>query len=133
MSEAVFTSETQALLERAVDEANGFWHSYLGTEHILLGLLSEPGDPIAIFKECDVTLDDARDQVMEVIGRGTFAPVDETIPMTPRARNLLALALRKAHVDHRTQATPGDLAYAIVRTGGVAAIVLKKLASTRPA
>jgi ATP-dependent Clp protease ATP-binding subunit ClpA len=80
----------------AQDEARRLKHNYIGTEHILLGLLRE-GEGLAarVLESFDITLDEARAQVLRIVGEGdTFA--SGQIPFTPRAKKVLELALREA-------------------------------------
>jgi ATP-dependent Clp protease ATP-binding subunit ClpC len=80
----------------ANDEARKLNHRYIGTEHILLGLLGE-GEGVAAktLESLGISLEGVRQQVVEIIGQGQDAP-GEHIPFTPRAKKVLELSLREA-------------------------------------
>ena len=80
----------------AQEEARALQHNYIGTEHLLLGLIRE-GDGVAAkaLEAKGVTLEDTRKQVEEMIGKGTAAPTGH-IPFTPHAKQVLELSLREA-------------------------------------
>jgi len=103
-------------------------HDYIGTEHLLLGLIHQ-GDGVAAraLESLDVSLEAVRNQVEEMIGRGQGAPAGH-IPFTPRAKKVLELSLREARqLEHRYIGTEHIL-LGLVREGkGVAAQVLEKL------
>jgi ATP-dependent Clp protease ATP-binding subunit ClpC len=91
-----FTERSRQVLVLAQDEARHFKHNYIGTEHILLGLLRE-GDGLAaqVLAGFDVTLDEVRSQVARLVGEGDEIASGQ-IPFTPRAKKVLELALREA-------------------------------------
>ena len=103
-------------------------HNYIGTEHILLGLLHE-GEGVAAqaLEKLGVPLQEVRDQVVKWIGRGQEAPTGH-IPFTPRAKKVLELSLREAlNLGHNYIGTEHIL-LGVVREGeGVAAQILLKL------
>src|SRR5258708_24740445 len=91
-----FTNRARHVVVLAQEEARGLQHNYIGTEHILLGMLGEPGGVAA--QDLDrfgVTLGGAREEVKGIIGTGKGA-VSGHIPFTPRAKKTLELALREA-------------------------------------
>jgi len=91
-----FTDRARRVVVLAQEEARGLNHPYIGTEHILLGLIQErEGVGAQALINNGVSLEVARDQVREVIGQGTGAPPDH-IPFTPRAKKVLELSLREA-------------------------------------
>src|SRR5437667_6572032 len=103
-------------------------HNYIGTEHILLGLIHE-GEGIAskALLSLNVSLEAVRRQVEEVIGRGGSPPGGH-IPFTPRAKKVLELSLREAlQLGHNYIGTEHILLGVIREGEGVAAQVLQKL------
>ena len=123
-----FTDRARRVIILAQSEARLLNHNYIGTEHILLGLVQE-GEGIAAkaLESLDVPLQTVRDQVTELIGRGQEPPTGH-IPFTPRAKKVLELALREAlNLGHNYIGTE-HLLLGLVREGeGVAAQILKKL------
>ena len=103
-------------------------HNYIGTEHLLLGLVRE-GDGFAAraLVSLDISLDAVRQQVREIIGQGQAAPTGH-IPFTPRAKKVLELSLREAlQLGHNYIGTEHILLGLIREGEGVAAQVLQKL------
>src|SRR5262249_60813160 len=92
-----FTDQARRVVVLAQDEARLLGHGYIGTEHILLGLLAE-GDGLAAqaLNSLDIRLDAAREQVAEIIGEGSSQPPSGHIPFTPRTKKVLELSLREA-------------------------------------
>jgi len=91
-----FTDRARRVVVLAQEEARRLDHNYIGTEHILLGLIRE-GDGAAAqaLESLGISLDAARQQVEEFVGRGQVAPSGH-IPFTPRAKKVLELSLREA-------------------------------------
>jgi ATP-dependent Clp protease ATP-binding subunit ClpC len=80
----------------AQEEARALGHNYIGTEHILLGLLrEEQGIAARVLESLRVTLEEVRVQVARIVGRGDIVETGQ-IPFTPRAKKVLELALREA-------------------------------------
>ena len=120
-----FTDRARRVVVLAQEEARLLDHNYIGTEHILLGLLHEgTGVAARALEVCDVSLDETRTRVLEVIGTGQTAPSGH-IPFTPRAKKVLELSLREAlQLGHNYIGTEHIL-LGLVREGeGVAAQVL---------
>jgi hypothetical protein len=91
-----FTNQSRRVVVLAQEEARMLDHNYIGTEHLLLGLLNEGrGSAARALEAMDVTLQAVRDQVIEIIGRGQAQPSGH-IPFTPRAKKSLELSLREA-------------------------------------
>src|ERR1700682_6171115 len=91
-----FTDRARRVSVLAQEEARQLDHGHIGTEHLLLGLLSErDGVAAQALAAMDITLDAAQAQVEEKAGRGTAAPAGN-IPFTLRAKKTLELALREA-------------------------------------
>jgi ATP-dependent Clp protease ATP-binding subunit ClpA len=123
-----FTDRARQAVELAHDEAMRLDHSYIGTEHLLLGLIRE-GEGVAAqaLEALGISLDDVRQQVEQIIGQGQQAPSGQ-IPYTPRAKKVLELALREAkQLGHHYIGTE-HLLLGLIREGhGVAAQVLTEL------
>ena len=123
-----FTGQARRVIDLAQDEARMLNHNYIGTEHILLGLIRE-GEGVAAqaLESLGVSLDAVRLQVEEIIGRGQ-QPLPEQIPYTPRAKKVLELSLREAqHLGHHFIG-PEHILLGLIREGdGVAAQVLMDL------
>jgi ATP-dependent Clp protease ATP-binding subunit ClpC len=120
-----FTDRARRVVVLAQEEARMLNHSYIGTEHLLLGLIHE-GDGVAAkaLQSLDVSLEAVRRQVEQIIGSGSEAPAGH-IPFTPRAKKVLELSLREAlQLGHNYIGTEHIL-LGLVREGdGVAAKVL---------
>jgi ATP-dependent Clp protease ATP-binding subunit ClpC len=123
-----FTDRARRVIVLAQEEARMLNHNYIGTEHILLGLIHE-GEGIAAqaIVSLGVSLEAVRQQVEEIIGQGQSPPTGH-IPFTPRAKKVLELGLREAlHLGHNYIGTE-HLLLGLVREGeGVGAQVLGKL------
>jgi ATP-dependent Clp protease ATP-binding subunit ClpC len=123
-----FTDRARRVVVLAQEEARLLNHNYIGTEHILLGLLNE-GEGIAAkaLESLAINLSAVREQVVEIIGQGTQAPSGH-IPFTPRAKKVLELSLREAlQLGHNYIGTEHILLGLIREGEGVAAQVLQKL------
>ena len=93
-----FTERARHVVVLAQDEARGLQHNYIGTEHLLLGLLrEEEGIAARALRELDVTLDDVRSDVTSIVGVGDEPATHGQIPFTPRAKRTLDLSLRAAN------------------------------------
>jgi ATP-dependent Clp protease ATP-binding subunit ClpA len=92
-----FTERARQVVVHAQAEAHTLRHNYIGTEHILLGLLCEEEELAArVLDSLDITLDEVRAQVVRIVGRGDEQVAAGQIPFTPRAKKVLELALREA-------------------------------------
>ncbi|GAA1722581.1 ATP-dependent Clp protease ATP-binding subunit [Propioniferax innocua] len=123
-----FTDRARRVVVLAQDEARNLNHNYIGTEHILLGLIAE-GEGVAAraLESMDISLDAVREQVEEIIGHGQQSPTGH-IPFTPRAKKVLELSLREAlQLNHQYIGTEHILLGLIREGEGVAAQVLVKL------
>ena len=123
-----FTDRARRVVVLAQEEARMLNHSYIGTEHILLGLIHE-GEGVAAkaLESLSISLDGVREQVQEIIGQGQQAPSGH-IPFTPRAKKVLELSLREAlQLGHNYIGTEHILLGLIREGEGVAAQVLVKL------
>ncbi|WP_324649416.1 ATP-dependent Clp protease ATP-binding subunit [Georgenia sp. H159] len=123
-----FTDRARRVIVLAQEEARMLNHNYIGTEHILLGLIHE-GEGVAAkaLESLDISLEGVRQQVTEIIGEGQQAPGGH-IPFTPRAKKVLELSLREAlQLGHNYIGTEHILLGLIREGEGVAAQVLNKL------
>ncbi|MDP9243101.1 MAG: ATP-dependent Clp protease ATP-binding subunit [Actinomycetota bacterium] len=123
-----FTDRARRVVVLAQEEARMLNHNYIGTEHILLGLIHE-GEGVAAkaLESLNISLDAVRQQVEEIIGQGQAAPTGH-IPFTPRAKKVLELSLREAlQLGHNYIGTEHILLGLIREGEGVAAQVLQKL------
>jgi ATP-dependent Clp protease ATP-binding subunit ClpA len=123
-----FTDRARRVVVLAQDEARRLDHNYIGTEHLLLGLISEgEGVAAAALKSLGISLAPVRQQVEEIIGRGQEAPQGH-IPFTPRAKSVLELSLREAlQLGHNYIGTEHILLGLIREGDGVAGHVLVRL------
>src|ERR687887_115928 len=123
-----FTDRARRVVVLAQEEARLLNHNYIGTEHLLLGLIHE-GEGLAAksLESLGVSLEQVRAQVEEMIGVGTATPQGH-IPFTPRAKKVLELSLREAlQLGHNYIGTEHILLGLIREGEGVAAQVLQKL------
>jgi len=128
-----FTDRARRVVVLAQEEARMLNHNYIGTEHVLLGLVHE-GEGVAAkaLESLGISLEAVRQQVEEIIGQGQQAP-SVHIPFTPRAKKVMELALREAtDLGHNYIGTE-HLLLGLIREGeGVAAQVLVKLGADLP-
>jgi len=123
-----FTDRARRVVVLAQEEARMLSHNYIGTEHILLGLIHE-GEGVAAkaLESLGIQLEAVRGQVEEIIGQGSQAPAGH-IPFTPRAKKVLELSLREAlQLGHNYIGTEHILLGLIREGEGVAAQVLVRL------
>ena len=123
-----FTDRARRVVVLAQEEARMLNHNYIGTEHILLGLVRE-GEGVAAeaLESLGISLDAVRQQVEEIIGQGQEAPSGH-IPFTPRAKKVLELSLRESlQLGHNYIGTEHILLGLIREGDGVAAQVLVRL------
>jgi ATP-dependent Clp protease ATP-binding subunit ClpC len=123
-----FTDRARRVVVLAQEEARMLNHNYIGTEHILLGLIHE-GEGVAAkaLESLGISLDAVRQQVEEIIGQGQQAPSGH-IPFTPRAKKVLELADREARALGHAYVGTEHILLGLIREGdGVAAQVLVNL------
>ncbi len=128
-----FTDRARRVVVLAQEEARLLNHNYIGTEHILLGLIHE-GEGVAAraLESMGISLESVRSQVVEIIGQGSQAPSGH-IPFTPRAKKVLELSLREAlQLGHNYIGTEHILLGLIREGEGVAAQVLQQLGADLP-
>ena len=124
-----FTDRARKVVTLSQEEAKMLNHSYIGTEHILLGLVHE-GEGVAAkaLESLGITLEAIREQVVDTIGNGQQPSIAPHIPFTPRAKKVLQLSLREAlQLGHNYIGTEHILLGLIREGEGVAAQVLVKM------
>jgi ATP-dependent Clp protease ATP-binding subunit ClpC len=121
-----FTERAKQVVVLAQDEARALKHNYIGTEHILLGLLrEEEGLAARVLESLDITVEEVREQVKRLVGQGDEEIVTGQIPFTPRAKKVLELALREAlSLGHNYIGTEHVLLGVVRENQGVAARIL---------
>jgi ATP-dependent Clp protease ATP-binding subunit ClpC len=123
-----FTEKARRVIVYAQEEARMLNQNYIGTEHLLLGLIREQdGIAAKALESLNISLEDVHAQVEELIGRGTFVPTGH-IPFTPRAKKVLELSLREALQLGHSYIGTEHILLGLIREGeGVAAQVLLNL------
>jgi hypothetical protein len=117
-----FTNQSRRVVVLAQEEARMLNHNYIGTEHLLLGLLHEgKGSAARTLAAMDVTLGAARDQVVAIVGRGQ-GQLSGHIPFTPRAKKSLELSLREALQLRDGYIGTGHLLLGLIRQGDNVAV-----------
>ena len=124
-----FTPRAQKAIQLAIKEARRFNHPYIGTEHVLLGLIVlGEGVAVEVLQKLGIALDDVRIAVERMVGIGGETMTRGELPMTPRTKKVLQLAIAEARAMHQQQAGTEHLLLALIREGeGVAAQVLSAL------
>ncbi|HVH62289.1 MAG TPA: Clp protease N-terminal domain-containing protein [Candidatus Dormibacteraeota bacterium] len=127
-----FAEDAKRALTLAQEEAESAHHSYIGTEHILLGLLRvEHGTAHQVLKELGIDLESTRRTVREVIGRNERTLIQQIIP-TPRVKKVIEIAFEEARRMGSTFVDSGDLLMALSIEGeGIAAHVLQDFGADR--
>jgi ATP-dependent Clp protease ATP-binding subunit ClpC len=123
-----FTDRARRVVVQAQEEARTLNHNYVGTEHILLGLIHEgEGAGAKALESLGISLDTVRQLVQEIIGQGQHAPSGH-IPFTPQAKKVLELALPESKALGHDYIGTEHILLGLIREGdGVAAQVLVKL------
>jgi Clp amino terminal domain, pathogenicity island component len=126
-----FTDRARRVVVLAQEEARHLNHNYIGTEHILLGLIHEQeGIAARALTALDISLEAVRGEVTEIVGQGQSAPTGH-IPFTPRAKKVLELSLREALQFGHNYIGTEHILLGLIREGeGVAAQVLVKLGAS---
>ncbi len=129
-----FTDRARRVVVLAQEESQRLSHNYIGSEHLLLGLLAEQeGVAARALESLNVTLTAAREQVEEIIGPGQQTPRGH-IPFTPRAKKILELALREALTMSSQVIDTQHLLLGLIDEGdGVGAQILQRLGATTQA
>ncbi|YAL83739.1 ATP-dependent Clp protease ATP-binding subunit [Dermacoccaceae bacterium W4C1] len=129
-----FTDRARRVVVLAQEEARMLNHNYIGTEHILLGLIHE-GEGVAAkaLEALGISLEAVREQVQEIIGQGQQTQPGQHIPFTPRAKKVLELSLREGLQLGHSYIGTEHILLGLIREGeGVAAQVLVKLGADLP-
>jgi ATP-dependent Clp protease ATP-binding subunit ClpC len=123
-----FTEPARQVVVLAQDEARTLKHHYIGTEHILLGLIREQeGLGAGVLESLDIALEDVRAQVVRIVGQGDEVPTGQ-IPFTPRAKKVLDLSVREAmSLGHNSIGTEHVLLGVVRENEGVASRILLDL------
>ena len=124
-----FTPRAQQVLALARKEADRFYHNYVGTEHILLGLIKlGQGVAVSVLQKMGLDLETVRNAVEKQVGTGTETKTQGSIPYTPRVKKVLALAGKEAKALNHSYVGTEHILLGLLREGeGVAARVLKSL------
>jgi ATP-dependent Clp protease ATP-binding subunit ClpC len=123
-----FTERARQVVVLAQGEARTLRHNYIGTEHLLLGLLRDDGAAARALDEFDVTFGEVQAQVARIIGQGDEVTTGQ-IPFTPRAKKVLELSLREALDTGDNYIRPEHILLGLLREGeGVAARILMDFA-----
>ncbi len=131
-----FTPRAQRVLHLARKEAEQFNHNYVGTEHILLGLVAlGSGVAVSALQSLGVDLQGLRMEVEKAVGTGTDTKTAGNIPFTPRAKKVLALATSEARSLNHSYVGTEHILLGLLREGeGIAARVLENMGDpARPA
>src|SRR5499427_9208761 len=122
-----FTNRARRVVVLAQEEARRMQHNYIGTEHVLLGLLGEPdGLAYRALEGVGMSLEAARDEVTAIVGTGA-ASLSGHIPFTPRAKKTLELSLREALQLHHNYIGTEHILLGLIGEGeGVAAQVMRQ-------
>src|SRR4051812_20167850 len=124
-----FTPRAQQVLALARKEADRFHHNYVGTEHILLGLIKlGQGVAVSVLQKMGLDLETVRSAVEKQVGTGQETKAQGSIPYTPRVKKVLALAGKEARTLNHSYVGTEHILLGLLREGeGVAARVLKSL------
>src|SRR5476651_1167099 len=124
-----FTPRAQQVLALARKEADRFHHNYVGTEHILLGLIKlGQGVAVSVLQKMGLDLETVRGAVEKQVGTGQETKTQGSIPYTPRVKKVLALAGKEAKALNHSYVGTEHILLGLLREGeGVAARVLKSL------
>jgi ATP-dependent Clp protease ATP-binding subunit ClpC len=124
-----FTPRAQQVLALARKEADRFNHSYVGTEHLLLGLIKlGQGVAVNVLERMGLDLESVRMEVEKEVGSGTGQKISGSIPYTPRVKKVLALANKEAKALNHSYVGTEHILLGLLREGeGVAARVLRRM------
>ncbi len=124
-----FTPRAQQVINLARREADRFNHPYIGTEHLLLGMVAlEEGVAVSVLERLGISLDAVRLEVESSVGQGPELKMEGNVPFTPRSKKVLQLAAVEAQALHHTYVGTEHILLGLLREGeGVAAQVLMNL------
>ena len=117
-----FTESARQVVVLAQEEARKLKHGYIGTEHLLLGLIRENGRATTTLRAHDVELQPARDWVVENVGEGDEEPPAGQLPVTPRMKKIFQLALEDAQALGHNAIGTQHLLIALLHEGQGAAL-----------
>jgi ATP-dependent Clp protease ATP-binding subunit ClpC len=119
-----FSESARQVVVLAHDEARLLKHNYIGTEHLLLGLLREKEEvAVRTLESVGVRIDDTREYVVRSVGKGDDATTGQ-IPFTPKAKKALEFAVTEARALREKRVSPEHVLLGILRGGGVATEIL---------
>ncbi|BDR79539.1 ATP-dependent Clp protease ATP-binding subunit ClpC [Clostridium tetani] len=123
-----FNERAQKVLVFAQESARNYRHGYVGTEHILLGILKEEGISKNILKDMNVELEDVESLIEEYEGKGDLDLYSNEIPLTPRTKRLLEISLLEARNLNHNFITPEHILLALIKESeGIAFTILSNL------
>lgn len=123
-----FTERAQRVILKAQKESQEFKHGYIGTEHILLGIIAEEGVSQELLKEYGINEDGVKKLLQEYVGEGDFDSTKGDIPLTPRTKRLLDLSLLEARNLGQNYISPEHILLAMINEKeGVAYTILNSL------
>jgi ATP-dependent Clp protease ATP-binding subunit ClpA len=123
-----YSDGAQRVVSLATIEARTLDHPRVGTEHLLLGLLSDDdGDSADVLRAAGVTLTAARIKVVEALGADAGSPISEALPFTPRAQRALERAGRFSRKEQEPEVTAGHVLLGVLDVEGLACQVLRGL------
>jgi len=124
-----FEKDARSVVVRSQHEAAELGHGFIGTEHLLLGILDGPQDAAArVLLTLGVDRAKVTEAIVQAVGRGDAAPTDERLPFTARAKKVLQLSLREAAALNQDYIGPEHILLGLVRdSSGLAARILRDL------
>lgn len=123
-----FSERAQKVLVLAQEEAKNFKHGYVGTEHVLLGILREGGIGQKLLNDMSIDADSVRNLINDFEGQGEFDYIKNDIPLTPRTKRLLELSHIEARNLNHNYITPEHILLALIKESeGVAYTILSNL------
>ena len=123
-----FTERAQKVILYAKDEALDLQHGFIGTEHVLLGILKEEGMSKNILNSMGVSLESVKDLIEKIEGKGELNIAQNEVPLTPRTKRLLDLSLLEARNLNHNYVTPEHILLALIsESEGVAFNILKSV------
>lgn len=123
-----FNERAQKVLLLAQESARSYSHGYVGTEHILLGILKEEGISKDILSDVGVELEDVESLIEEYEGKGDIKLYSNEIPLTPRTKRLLEISLLESRNLNHNFITPEHILLALIKESeGIAFTILNNL------
>jgi ATP-dependent Clp protease ATP-binding subunit ClpC len=123
-----FTERSQKAFYDSAEEAQKLGHNYVGTEHILLGIIREGGNASKVLREMGVTEDRVRESIIQIEGKGDPNPNAKEVPLTPRTKRLIEVARAEARNLNHNFVAPEHILLAIISEAeGVAIVIIQRL------